>query len=523
MNILQIFSEAVASYGDNPACSHLGCTLSYRDLDRLSDAFAAALTADDSLNPGDRVVIHLPNFGQYLVAVLGIFKAGMVVVNSNPVDITEALADRIESSGAKALVVMPGIRLPERLSLSRVWETAPGDLHFSLRGRLLNCLWALSTKRYRSASAVPFATVLRSTQKSPPHSAAGTDLAVLQYTGGTTGKPKAVMLTHDNISANIGQFGSALSSFNLGTGATALLPLPLYHIYAFTTALFSLSQGYHLILIPDPRKTAAMLKTWQRYPVAVFYGLPTLFGSIASHPMAIKFDWSGLRVTFSGGAALTSGVYNLWQQRTGNKIYQAYGLSETSPLVSCNPFQDNRPDTVGLPVTDCEVRVVDAKARVLPVGEQGELQVRGPQVMKGYWEHPDETAKVLSSDGWLSTGDIAVIDEDGYIQITDRLKDLIIVSGFNVYPGEVEECLSQHFAISECAVVARPDEHSGERPVAVVVADSEIAEQELQAWCRERLAAYKVPASIRFVDSLPKSPVGKILRRKVKSLVGTGD
>ena len=522
-NVVAVFAAAVRRYGDAPALSHLGLNVSFRRLDRLSTAFAEELQTRTELAPGDRLAVQLPNLVQYLVAVLAAFKAGLVVVNANPLDSAEGLLYRLRDSGARALVTLAGnpaaAEALASLPLDYVWQTTPGDLHPLPQRLVIDGLWRWQQRR--QWRPLPAARQLRQALSWPvrPSATGGsvaTDLAVLQYTGGTTGRPKGVMLSHSNLVANIRQFHDAMADFGFTAGSCQLLPLPLYHIYAFTVSLFALSEGLHNVLVVDPRRIDRLLGDFRRYPVTIFFGLTTLFNAICAHPVARRVDWSRLQVSFAGGMALTEGARQSWKQCTGGDIHQAYGLSEASPLVSCNPRDDNRSDTVGKAVSECEVRVVDSSGQVLPAGEPGELQLRGPQVMSGYWGQPEDTAAVLDADGWLSTGDVVVLDQDGYIHITDRLKELVIVSGINVFPGEVEDCLSRHPAVHESAVVGLPDPDRGEELVAAVVIRGDCDLEELREFCRRHLAAYKVPRRIVPVAELPKSGVGKILRRVVR-------
>ncbi len=517
-SIPQLLRTATKKYGDAPALSCLGHTLSFSDLDTLADRFACRLQGHTDLHSGERLIIQLSNLLIGPAVLFGSLRAGMTIVNANPLLTISELEQQITDSGARALVTLDGTAgatAAAGLGVEHLMVTSPGDLHPPLRRILLNRAWQRRTGRPFVPGARPLLPAFRKLGGGKPWPVL-TEIALLQYTGGTTGLPKGVMLGHDNICANVRQMAPAMESFRMPVSSRVFLPLPLYHIYAFTTLLCCLHLGHHVVLIPDPRNINSMLREWNRFPCEAFFGLNTLFASLCAHPKFRALDFGALRMTISGGMALQPETGRRWQEITGSPIHEGYGLTEASPVISLSPGDANRVGTVGPPLQDTEVRVVDAERRPLPAGERGELEVRGPQVMRGYWHRPEETAAALDEEGWLRTGDIAELSDEGYIRIVDRAKDMVIVSGFNVYPAEVEKVASSHPAVRECVVVGVPDESTGEAVKLVVVPKGEPPEpEELRAWCRKQLTAYKVPRQVEFRDELPKSGVGKILRREV--------
>ncbi|MGQ9425348.1 AMP-binding protein [Gilvimarinus sp. F26214L] len=526
--VVDVFNESVKKYQNNRAFTCLGHTLSFADLDQLSARFAAYLQNETSLEPGDRIAIQLPNVLQYPVVLWGALRAGMVVVNTNPLYTAREVQHQLKDSGAKALVVLANVAAAAAsvvadTEVEQVIVTEIADLHPPLKRLLINSVVKYVQKGVPSFS-FPNQVPLNSALKTDaglfqPVNRRPEDLAVLQYTGGTTGVAKGAMLTNANLVANKEQLSEHLKDImREGENVTWVAPLPLYHIYAFTVHCMSIfSAGNHNLLIPNPRDLDSFVKALKGETIYGFVGLNTLFNALCQHEGFRKLDLSSLQFTSSGGMALTKDTARLWTEVTGVVPGEGYGLTETSPVVSANPPGGIQQGTVGTPVAETELKVIDEKGETLPTGEVGELCVRGPQVMKGYWNRPEETAKVLSEDGWFKTGDMAMVQDDGYLRIVDRKKDMILVSGFNVYPNEVEDILSEHPGILEAGAIGVPDEHSGEVVKAFVVCkDLNLTVDDVRAFAKKNMTAYKVPKIVEFVDSLPKSPVGKILRRELK-------
>lgn len=524
--VVSVLDEALKEFADSSAFTCLGHTLSYRDLDRLSSQFAAYLQQQTELQPGDRIAIQLPNVLQYPVALIGALRAGLVVVNTNPLYTAREVKHQLQDSGAKALVVLANIAdrsasIIEETDVEQVIVTELADLHPPVKRVLLNAVIKYIKKMVPKFS-FPCAIGLREALASAkgnyqPVERTAQDVAVLQYTGGTTGVAKGAMLTNRNLVANMYQVNEHMEGQFRVNQELYVAPLPLYHIYAFTLHITSaLSLGNHNLLIPNPRDIKGFVKSLKGQPFTCFVGLNTLFNALCRNPDFRALDFSHLRLTASGGMALTAAAAKRWKEVTGVPIYEGYGLTETSPVVSINPPGDIREGTVGVPMPETECRVIDDDGKVLPNGESGELCVRGPQVMKGYWNRPEETEKSLSEDGWFKTGDMAIIEQGGYIRIVDRKKDMINVSGFKVFPNEVEDVLCTHPDIVEAAVVGVPDEESGELVKAYIVTSGSLTEEAVRAFAKKNLTAYKVPHAVEFRDELPKSNVGKVLRRELR-------
>ncbi len=527
-SINALLAAAVLRYGPSPALSALGHTMDFQTLDRLSAAFASWLQRHTDLQPGDRIAIQLPNLLQYPVVFLGALRAGLVVVNTNPLYTAREMEHQFLDSGAKALVVLANMAsvaqtVIPKTGIRHVVVTELADLHPQPLRSLIN-LAARYVKKlvptWHIPGAVPLRRALQMGAAAPHREAApvASDLAVLQYTGGTTGVSKGAMLSHGNVVANVQQSASLFVTYDFHDGAERLLlPLPLYHIYAFNACLGMISRGCHTVLVPNPRDLASVVKAFRRYRPTGFAGLNTLFVALCNDEAFCALDFSELKLTMSGGMALTMAAAERWRQVTGVEIVEGYGMTETSPVISVNPVNANRLGTIGVAVPSTGVRILDDEGRELSAGEPGELVVRGPQVMQGYWQRPDETAKVLDADGWLCTGDIALVTPEGYLRIVDRKKDMIVVSGFNVYPNEIEDVVAAHPGVLECAAVGVPDERSGESVrVFVVRRDPALSEDALRQHCRANLTGYKMPRQFIFRDSLPKSNVGKILRRELR-------
>lgn len=526
--VVDVFNESVEKYRDKRAFTGLGHSLTFGDLDLLSAKFAAYLQTQTKLEPGDRIAIQLPNVLQYPVALFGALRAGLVVVNTNPLYTDREVKHQLRDSGAKALVVLANVAnaaagIIEETEVEWVFVTEVADLHPPLKRLLINSV-VKYVQRAVPAFSFPrqlaFSRALKANEKNfQPVNRSPQDLAVLQYTGGTTGVAKGAMLTHANLVANKEQLSAHLQDImHVGENVTWVAPLPLYHIYAFTVHCMAVfGAGNHNLLIPNPRDIKGFVNALKTEKIFGFVGLNTLFDALCQNAEFRRLDLSELKFTASGGMALTKKTSRLWKEVTGVVAGEGYGLTETSPVVTANPPSAIQEGTVGTPVLDTELKVIDESGNSLPSAEVGELCVRGPQVMKGYWNRPEATAEVLSEDGWFGTGDMALIQEDGYVRIVDRKKDMILVSGFNVYPNEVEDILVEHPGILEAGVIGVPDEPSGEIVKAFVVrVDPTLSVDDVRNFAKKNMTAYKVPKIVEFCDSLPKSAVGKILRRELK-------
>ncbi|WP_110685324.1 AMP-binding protein [Salinicola aestuarinus] len=527
-SIDDIIADACRRFADKPAFSCLGHTLTYRDIDRLANQFAAWIQHETDLEPGDRIAIQLPNVLQFPVAVFGALRAGLVIVNTNPLYTEREMRHQFQDSGVTAVVVLANMahkleKVLDQTDIRHVYVTEMGDLHPWPRRTVINSV-VRHVKKLVPAYSLPRATSLRRVlakgDKQPVSVAAGRgdDVAALQYTGGTTGVAKGAMLTHRNLIANMLQTQQLLGDTLIDGSETIIAPLPCYHIYTFTVnCLFAMTTGQHNVLIPNPRDIAGFIKTLSRTPFSVFVGLNTLFNALCQRDDFKGIDFSQLKLTISGGMALTPTAAKRWQETTGCGIVEGYGLTETSPIALVNPPRAPRIGTIGRPVAGTEVRVVDDAGASVPAGESGELCIRGPQVMKGYWNRPADTAAMLDDDGWLRTGDMARIEPDGYVKIVDRKKDMILVSGFNVYPNEIEEVVAGHPDVLEAAAVGIPDNEAGEAIKLFVVARNDgLDPQALRQWCKKELTGYKVPKYVELRDELPKSNVGKVLRRELR-------
>ena len=528
-NIIALFNDALKRHGDAAACTSLGHSLSYRGLDRHSANFAAWLLHESGLSTGDRIAVQMPNLIQYFVVVLGALRAGMVVVNTNPLYTEREIEHQFNDAGVKLLVVQANVAqqaaavLP-RTTVEKVVITELADLHPQPKRFLINFV-AKHVKKLVPPFSIPGALKLRNVlsagQKHKFESVShlqGDDLAMLQYTGGTTGVAKGAMLSHSNLVANVLQADALFGSYQLkGSGDIFVQPLPVYHIYAFTASMYALYVGAHTVLIPNPRDLKSVVSAFKTYRPRLFFGLNTLFVALTNDSDFQALDFSDLKVTLSGGMALTEDAAKAWQALTHCPVSEGYGLTETSPVATGNPGGAQQLGTIGVPVPRTEVRVVDADNQPLGFDEPGELCIRGPQVMQGYWQRPDATAEAIDTEGWFFTGDVAVIQPDGYLRIVDRKKDMIVVSGFNVYPNELEDVVSKHPGVLECAAVGVADAKSGEViKMFVIRKDQTLTEAALKDFCRGQLTGYKVPKHIEFRDELPKTNVGKILRRELR-------
>ncbi len=528
-SVVDVLRQSVEKFGDRPAYTNLGTTLSYADVDRLSRDFAAYLRHVAQLSPGDRVAVMMPNLLQYPIAIFGILRAGMVVVNVNPLYKPRELAHQLTDAGARAIVIVENFaatleRALNGTRLDTIITTRIGDMLPQPRRLLVN-LAVKYLKRKVPAWKLPHTTALpaalsagAATRLEAPE-LGHEDMAFLQYTGGTTGPAKGAVLTHGNIVANLQQASAWLRPSLREGSETIITALPLYHIFALTAnCLTFLKIGGLNVLITDPRDMPAFVRELGKHRFTAITGVNTLFNGLLNAPGFGQLDFSSLRLALGGGMAVQRGVAERWKAVTGVPIIEAYGLTETSPAACINPLDlSDYNGSIGLPIPSTECSIRDDDGNQLPIGEAGELCIRGPQVMRGYWNNPDETGKVLSADGYLRTGDIARMDENGYFYIVDRKKDMILVSGFNVYPNEVEDVACAHPGVLEAACIGVSDEKSGEAvKLFVVRKDPGLDAQTLIAWCRENLTGYKVPRHVEFRDELPKSNVGKILRKELR-------
>ena len=510
------------------AFSNAGTPLSYAQTEQLSRHFAAFLQAR-GLRRGDRVAIMMPNLLQYPVAIFAALRAGLVVINVNPLYTPRELEHQLKDSGARAILVLENFahtveQVLPATEVETVIVTELGD-HFPLFKRVLfNRVVRHVRKlipRWRIAGAIRYRAALAQGRRAPYEDVqvSGDDIAFLQYTGGTTGVAKGAVLTHRNMVANILQISAWSKPRLKGAGETAVAPLPLYHIFALTVNLFLFFElGGHEVLITNPRDLPGFIKELRREPVTLITGVNTLFAALLESPDFGALDFSALKICLGGGMAVQSEVAARWKSVTGQALSQGYGLTETSPVVSANPL-DGRDfnGSVGLPIPSTEVQIRDDDGNALPIGEVGEICVRGPQVMRGYWQRPEATTEILSADGWLKTGDIGRMDEQGFVFIEDRKKDMIIVSGFNVYPNEIEDVAAAHPGVLEAAAIGIPHKQSGEAVrLFVVKRDPELTADDLIAHCRKYLTRYKIPREVVFRDELPKTNVGKILRRALR-------
>ncbi|WP_313475110.1 long-chain-fatty-acid--CoA ligase FadD1 [Stutzerimonas kunmingensis] len=528
-NIQAVLKQSCERFADKPAFSNLGKTLTYGELYKLSGDFAAYLQQNTDLQPGDRIAVQLPNLIQYPIVVFGAMRAGLIVVNTNPLYTAREMEHQFNDAGAKALVCLANMaHLAEEVlpktGIKHVVITEVADMLPPLKRMLINAV-VKHVKKMVPAYSLPKAVKLNDAlalgrgKTVRDVSPSSDEVAVLQYTGGTTGVAKGAMLTHRNIVANMLQC-KALMGSNLNDGSEVLIaPLPLYHIYAFTFHCMAMMlSGNHNILISNPRDLPTMIKDLSKYRFSGFVGLNTLFVALCNSEDFRKLDFSALKVTLSGGMALQLATAERWKQVTGCPICEGYGLTETSPVASVNPIEHIQIGTIGIPVPSTQFKVINDDGQDLAQGEIGELCIKGPQVMKGYWQRPEATAEVIDAEGWFKSGDIGVVQEDGYIRIVDRKKDMILVSGFNVYPNELEDVLAGLPGVLQCAAIGVPDEKSGEaiKLFVVVKPGESLTKEQVMQHMHDNLTGYKRPKSVEFRDSLPTTNVGKILRRELR-------
>ena len=535
--LVDVLEGAFRQYAKRDAAACMNSRLSFAEIDRLSQDLGAWLQ-QRGLERGARVALMMPNLPQYMVAIAAVLRAGYVVVNVNPLYTPRELEHQLSDSGAQAIVVLENFattleEVIERTAVRHVVLAAMGDLLGFWRGRWINFAvrhlkkmvpefrlpldGGRTVTRFRDACEAGSRLSLRRTDVRPD------DVAFLQYTGGTTGVSKGATLLHRNVVANILQteawFKPMLDKV-AGAQMTIVCALPLYHIFALTIChLMGARLGMMNLLIPNPRDIAGFVRTLGNYRVNMFPAVNTLFNALANEPAFARLDFSGLVVSNGGGMAVQEATARQWKRITGCPIVEGYGLSETSPVATSNRVDaESFSGTIGLPIPSTEIEIRDDDGNTLPMGMPGEICIRGPQVMAGYWQRPDETAKVMSADGFFRSGDIGVMDEHGFVRIVDRKKDMILVSGFNVYPTEIEQIVSLHPGVLECAAIGMPDAKSGEAVrLFIVKKDPSLSEDDIASYCRDNFTAYKRPRSIEFRDELPKSNVGKILRRELRS------
>ena len=531
-SVVALLDEDFVKYRDLPAYISMGATLTYGEIDDLSKIFAAWLQSQ-GLRPGDRLALMMPNVLQYPVAMAAALRAGLIVVNVNPLYTARELSHQLQDSGAKAIVILENFAATLEKALAgtaveRIVLTGIGDLMGFPKGLLTNFVVRRIKKMvpaYDLPHAVRFKAAIAAGRRSrfTPPPIAPKDVAVLQYTGGTTGVAKGAMLLHETLVAAAlsaeAWMQPGLKRKAVSGQKTVVCALPLYHVFAFVVcALLGMRTGALNILIVNPRDLAGVIKEISKYKFNMFPAVNTLFNALANHPDFAKLDFSGLFNSTGGGMAVQEAVAKKWLAVTGCPIVEGYGLSETAATGTCNPTDSTGfTGTIGLPLPNFDIRIIDDSGADVPLGSPGEIAIKGPQVMSGYWGRPDETAKAFTADGFFKTGDIGVMDARGYIKLVDRKKDMILVSGFNVYPNEIEEVVAHHPGVAECAAVGIPDKNSGEAVMLFVVKrDPDLTAEALAAFCAAELTGYKRPRSIEFRKELPKTNVGKILRRALR-------
>lgn len=527
-NLVEMFDESISKYKDAVAYECMGKTLTFKELGELSTSFAAFLQQELKMEKGDRLGIQMPNLLQYPVALFGALKAGLVVVNVNPLYTPSEMKHQYTDAGVDAIVILANFaanleKIRGEIKVKHIIITQIGDFLGGIKGRVVN-LVVKHVKKMVPPYHVPGALRFNDTLKRGARlqyrkeSLNRSDLAFLQYTGGTTGVSKGAELSHGNIVANMQQISAWMKPKLRELEETVITALPLYHIFALTVNCLSMLKiGAHNVLITNPRDMPAFCKEMSKHKFTVFLGVNTLFNGMLNYKPFHQLDFSELKVAVGGGMAVQKAVAERWKAVTGCPLSEGYGLTETSPVASCNPIDGTeRLGTIGLPLPNTNVKVIDDEGNDLGLGEKGELCIQGPQVMKRYWNRPEETEKAFQGD-WFKSGDIGTIDEDGFIRIVDRKKEMILVSGFNVYPNEVENVIGSHEGVQEVGVIGVSDPKTTEKVVAYVVPkEGNLKAEDIITFARSQLTNYKVPREVHFVDELPKSNVGKILRRVVK-------
>jgi len=527
-SVVDFVSQKSQEHKKKPAFSLMGTELTYGEVDKLSTQFGAYLQSR-GLERGDKFAIMMPNLLQYPIALIGALKAGLIVVNTNPLYTPREMEHQFTDSEVKGIVIAENFasnleKILDKTSIKVIITTTIGEM-LGLKGSMVNFA-VKNIKRmvpkFELTNTVEFKAALKQGKsfKLSEIEHKPEDVIVHQYTGGTTGVSKGAMLTNRNLVANLLQIRAFLDPYvNKDIDTIVLAPLPLYHIFAFTcNCLAMMDLGALSVLVVNPRDLSTVVKEFTRYKITGLTGVNTLYNALNNNEDFKKLDFAALEFASAGGTALQSAVADEWKSITGNLIGEGYGMTEASPVITSSPRDIIKLGTVGVPVPSTDVRIVSDDDQIISIGERGEIQVKGPQVMKGYYNRPEETANTLTSDGWLKTGDIGIMDEQGYLRIVDRKKDMILVSGFNVFPNEIEDVLGQHPKVLEAAAIGVPDEKSGEVvKVFIVKSDKSLKEAEVIEYCRENLTGYKVPKQIEFRDDLPKSNVGKILRRELRS------
>ena len=529
-SVNEVLARTCRQYPARPAFRNMGTTLTYREIDRYSRSFAAWLQRESGLHAGSRVALMLPNLLQYPIALFGVLRAGMIAVNVNPLYTARELEHQLKDSGAEAIVILENFAhvlesVLDRTSLRRVVTTEAGDmLRPAPRRWWVNAAVKHVKKMvpdWRIAGARNWRGILRSGEKLPLEEArpAHADTALLQYTGGTTGAAKGAILSHGNLVANMLQGREWARNFITESQETIITALPLYHIFSLTVnCLMFMERAALNVLITNPRDMKTFVKELQKTRFTIITGVNTLYNGLMRTPGFERIDFRPLKLALGGGAAIQPAVAERWRALTGKNVVEGYGLTETSPLVACNLLDAGYSGMIGLPMPSTNVILLNEEDREVPVGEKGEICVSGPQVMQGYWRCPEATRNAIAPGGWLRTGDIGVMNERGFLQVTDRKKDMILVSGFNVYPNEVESVIGAVPGVVECAVIGVPDPVTGEAVKALVVRSSEtLTSDEVLANCRQHLTSYKVPKMVEFRSELPKNPIGKVLRRELRA------
>ena len=526
-NLVTMIEGALKKYKDEVAFIFMGKALTYGQLDQYSHQFGAYLQMR-GLKPGDRIALMMPNMFQFPIALIGALRAGLIVVNTNPLYTPREMKHQFNDSGAKAIVIAENFAanlqsILKETNIEIPIVTSVGGM-LGLKGWIVNFVVRNIKKmvpKWNIPNAVSFnkALSLGRQHNFEKHYGQPDDTIILQYTGGTTGVSKGAMLTNRNLISNMQQIRAVMLPYLEERKEVALCALPLYHIFAFTVnCLAFMSIGSKNLLIVNARDLKALIKDLKKYPVTIITGVNTLFNGLMNHPDFASVPFEQLKLTCGGGMAVQKAVAERWQNMTGSNLCEGFGMTETSPVASVNPFDGrHRLGSIGMPAPSTDMRIVDESGNPVAQGEVGEIQVKGPQVMKGYWQRPEATAETITADGWLNTGDIGLMQPDGFFQIVDRKKDMILVSGFNVYPNEIEEVLAMNPKVLECAAIGEPDEKSGEAvKVCIVKKDNSLTEEEVIAHCRQHLTGYKVPKVVEFRDDLPKTNVGKILRRALR-------
>ena len=526
-NLVQFFDETFKKFSDAPAFKCMGKSITYGELDTLSRNFAAYLQSR-GLEQGDRIALMMPNLLQYPIAIVGALRAGLIVVNTNPLYTPNEMEHQFNDSGVKAIVILENFashleKILPKTTIKTIIVTSIGELLGTIKGAVVNFVVRKIKRmvpKFNLPNTVSFRYALSQGKKFEvqPYTGCHDDVVLHQYTGGTTGVSKGAMLTNKNLIANLLQMEAWMKPSLNERVEVCLSPLPMYHIFAFTVNCLAMSRlGALTVLVTNARDLPSVIKEMKSNKISLFTGLNTLFNALMHNKDFQQLDFSDLKVTISGGMALQEAIANKWEAMTGCKISEGYGMTECAPVASVNPFgKEARIGYIGMPVPSTIMKIVDDNGVEQPLGESGEILISGPQVMKGYYNRPDETAKTVK-DGWLYTGDIGFMNNDGYFKIVDRKKDMILVSGFNVYPNEIEDVLVKHPKVLEAAAIGIPSEKSGEVvKVFVVKKDKSLKESEVLDYCKEYLTGYKMPKSVEFRDELPKTNVGKILRRALR-------